>query len=54
MLEKIILFILLIACAYLFIFDYKNFVQVFNFIFESIFIEIVNFTNFITNPKNWR
>lgn len=54
MLEKIILFILLTTCTYLFIFDYKNFMQVFNFIAESIFIEIVKITNVITNPKNWR
>ena len=54
MLEKIIVFGLLIVCVYLFIFDFKNFVQVVNFIFESVFVEIVKITNFITNSKNWR
>jgi hypothetical protein len=47
MLEKIIIFILLIICSYELVFDFKNFVNAINFIFEAIFIELIKFSNLI-------
>jgi hypothetical protein len=47
MFEKIIVFILLIVCAYEFVFDFKNFTEAINFVFELFFIELIKTSNFL-------
>jgi hypothetical protein len=47
MVEKIIIFILLIVCSYELVFDFKNFVNAINFIFELFFIELIKTSNFL-------
>jgi hypothetical protein len=52
--EKIILFLGIMVCAYELIFNPKNFLSTINFIAEFIFIQINKIFYFILNSKNWR